>query len=260
MSAAVELLSAPDTGIACEIHASPNFGERRRGLVPSMLVLHYTGMPSASRAIDWLSRPESGVSCHYVIDEAGRVTQLVAERHRAWHAGVAVWAGESDVNSASIGIEIQNPGHADGYHVFPRAQMRAVRDLAADIVARHAIPPERVLAHSDVAPLRKIDPGEKFDWRWLAHAGIGHWVPAVPIRADDPGCDDPATIAQMSSMLDAYGYGVGVDGACGPELATVVRAFQRHFRPLRVDGRIDRSTLLTMERLLLALSKGAVKH
>ncbi|MEQ1611950.1 MAG: N-acetylmuramoyl-L-alanine amidase [Hyphomicrobiaceae bacterium] len=242
------------------MHSSPNVGERRAGFAPTMLILHYTGMPSAAKAIDWLARPESKVSCHYVIDVTGRITQMVPERMRAWHAGVAHWAGESDINSASVGIEIQNPGHEDGYHAFPRAQMRAVRDLALDITMRNDIAPERVLAHSDVAPLRKIDPGEKFDWRWMAHAGVGHWVPAVPRRAHERACDDPGMSEAMRSMLVAYGYGVGVDGASGQDLATVVRAFQRHFRPTCVDGIVDRSTLATLERLLDALAKGAILH
>jgi N-acetylmuramoyl-L-alanine amidase len=250
----------PDSRLVGEVHASPNVGERRGGLAANILVMHYTGMASAAKAIDWLSRPESKVSSHYVIDEAGRITQMVPERLRAWHAGVAHWCGESDINSASIGIEIQNPGHEDGYHPFPRAQMRAVRDLALDITARHQIAPERVLAHSDVAPMRKIDPGEKFDWRWLALAGVGHWVPAAPMRGDAPVVEDAGMIDWTRSMLAEYGYGVGVDGASGPDLATVVRAFQRHFRPARVDGVVDRSTLATLERLLDALDKGADLH
>lgn len=260
MTAPMATRFEPDSRLVGNVHASPNVGERRGRLGPRILIMHYTGMASAAKAIDWLSRPESKVSCHYVIDEAGRITQMVPERLRAWHAGVAHWAGETDVNSASIGIEIQNPGHEDGYHPFPRAQMRAVRDLALDIVARHTIAPERVLAHSDVAPLRKIDPGEKFDWRWLALAGVGHWVPAVPMRGEIPAIEDAGMLAAMRSMLVAYGYGVGVDGASGPDLATVVRAFQRHFRPARVDGVVDRSTLATLEHLLDALAKGAVLH
>ena len=250
----------PDSSVTGSIHPSPNVSERRGGMVPSILVMHYTGMPSAAKAIDWLARPESKVSCHYVIDEHGHVTQMVPERLRAWHAGVSYWAGERDINSASIGIEIQNPGHEDGYHPFPRTQMRAVRDLAADIAARWAIPPERVLAHSDVAPLRKIDPGEKFDWRWLAQAGVGLWVAPTPRRSDDCGGSDEAMVDAARSMLGAFGYGVDVDGAAGADLAPVVRAFQRHFRPERVDGIVDRSTLGTLERLLSALIKRNTLH
>jgi N-acetylmuramoyl-L-alanine amidase len=253
---------APDSQLVGAVHASPNRGIRNRGLTPSILVMHYTGMASAAKAIDWLARPEAQVSCHYVIDVDGRITQMVPEALRAWHAGLSFWAGETDVNSASIGIEIQNPGHADGYHPFPRAQMRAVRDLARDIATRHGIAPERVLGHSDIAPLRKIDPGEKFDWRWLAHAGVGHWVPPAAIAAEaaQPSAADPALDGAARSMLAAYGYGVGVPGVSGPDLAPVVAAFQRHFRPRRVDGIVDRSTIATLERLLDALATGAVLH
>jgi N-acetylmuramoyl-L-alanine amidase len=255
-----DALFEPDSRIVAEVYPAANRGERSSGLTPTILLLHYTGMASAAKAIDWLARPESKVSCHYVIAEDGRITQMVPERLRAWHAGVSFWAGESDINSASIGIEIQNPGHEDGYHAFPREQMRAVRDLALDIVGRHSIASERILAHSDVAPLRKIDPGEKFDWRWLARAGVGHWVPPAPRRADGGAANDPGMIAAARSLLTAYGYGVGVPGASGPDLATVVRAFQRHFRPRHVDGIVDRSTLDTLERLLNALATDALLH
>ncbi len=248
----------PDSRLVADLVASPNRGSRNRGLRPSLLILHYTGMASAAKAIDWLARPESKVSCHYVIDVDGRITQMVREIDRAWHAGVSYWAGECDINSASIGIEIQNPGHADGYHAFPRSQMRAVRDLAGDIAGRHTIAPEHILAHSDVAPLRKIDPGEKFDWRWLAHEGVGHWVPPVPVRAADAALEGATASNAARAMLTAYGYGVGIAGASGPEFATVIAAFQRHFRPARVDGVLDHSTLATLEHLLNALARGVV--
>jgi N-acetylmuramoyl-L-alanine amidase len=248
----------PDSRLVADVHAAANVGPRKNGVRPTILIMHYTGMASAPKAIDWLARAESKVSCHYVIDTDGRVTQLVPEALRAWHAGVAYWAGILDVNSASIGIEIQNPGHEDGYHPFPRPQMRAVRDLALDIQQRNDVAPERILAHSDVAPLRKIDPGEKFDWRWLAAAGVGHWVQPISIRRENRSSADHQRDVQASSMLAAYGYGVGVPGASGPDLAPVVRAFQRHFRPQLVDGVVDHSTLLTLERLLNGLARGAV--
>ena len=143
--------------------------------------MHYTGVTTAAKAIDWLSRAESKVSAHYVIDDEGRITQLVAEAMRAWHAGLAAWAGESDINSASIGIEVHNPGHELGYPDFPQPQLAVVEALCRDIIARHSIRPERVLAHSDVAPTRKKDPGEKFPWARLARAGIGHWVAPEPV-------------------------------------------------------------------------------
>jgi N-acetylmuramoyl-L-alanine amidase len=208
------------------------------------------------RAIHWLTCTESRVSCHYGIDADGRITQMVAEERRAWHAGDSVWAGETDINSASIGIEIHNPGHELGYPDFPEAQMRAVERLCLDIVARNGIRPERVLAHSDVAPARKKDPGEKFPWDRLARAGIGLWVRSEPVDAADCGLGIGAAgpgVAQVQAALRRYGYGIEATGELDATTAYVVAAFQRHFRPQRVDGRIDRSTIATLDRLLAAL-------
>ena len=252
------MIDAPDTPLACTLHPSPNFEARRAGMRPSILLLHYTGMKDANLAIDWLSRPEAKVSCHYVIDEAGRITQMVAEELRAWHAGESHWAGESDINSASIGIEIHNPGHEMGYPDFPAAQVAAVIALGRDIIERHRIRPERVLAHSDVAPHRKIDPGEKFPWDRLAASGVGHWVPPAPLDVVALNeADDPAAIASTLARLRDYGYGVEPRGGMDARATVVVAAFQRHFRPARVDGRIDRSTIVTLERLCAALSPAA---
>jgi N-acetylmuramoyl-L-alanine amidase len=257
------LIVKADSGLVHELCPACNFEPRRLGLGPSILLLHYTGVASAATAIDWLSRPDSGVSCHYVIDEMGRITQMVAEQARAWHAGEASWAGETDINSASIGVEIQNPGHALGYPDFPEPQFAAVAALAQDILARHPIRPERVLAHSDVAPRRKIDPGEKFPWARLAAAGVGHWVEPVPIDdgelgiglgAGDPRC------RKLQTLLGDYGYAVEPTGRLDSDTEFVVKAFQRHFRPARVDGRIDRSTLATLERLTAALPAARPQH
>jgi N-acetylmuramoyl-L-alanine amidase len=226
---------------------------------PSILLLHYTGVESAAKAIDWLTRAESKVSCHYAIDEAGRITQMVAEEMRAWHAGEAIWAGESDINSASIGIEIHNPGHEMGYPDFPEVQLAAVEALCRDIIARHAIRAERVLAHSDVAPTRKKDPGEKFPWARLARAGIGHWVTPQPVIAAEPGLAIGVVgplVADVQMLLASYGYGIEATGVVDGKTEFVVTAFQRHFRPERVDGRIDQSTITTLERLIAALPKG----
>jgi len=224
--------------------------------------LHYTGVASAAKAIDWLSRPESKVSAHYVVDEAGHITQLVAEQMRAWHAGLGAWAGESDINSLSIGIEIHNPGHELGYPDFPEPQLGAVEALCRDIIARHGIRAERVLAHSDVAPIRKKDPGEKFPWARLAQAGIGHWVAPEPVAGADPGIARDAAgplVAAVQTLLARYGYGIEATGGFDPKTEFVVTAFQRHFRPERVDGRIDQSTVTTLERLMAALPKGALE-
>ena len=248
----------PDTALVGASRPSPNFEPRRGGVRPSILLLHYTGVASAGEAIDWLSRAESKVSAHYVVDEAGFITQLVAEEMRAWHAGLAVWAGESDINSASIGIEIQNSGHELGYPDFALSQLGAVEALSRDIIARHGLRPERVLAHSDVAPTRKKDPGEKFPWGRLARAGIGHWVAPEPVNRADPGIARDAAgplVADVQSLLASYGYGVEPTGGFDPKTEFVVTAFQRHFRPERVDGRIDQSTITTLERLIAALPK-----
>ena len=249
-------MGKPDTALVAAVRPSPNCGPRRGEARPSILLLHYTGVASAATAIDWLSRAESKVSAHYVVDEAGQVTQLVAEEMRAWHAGLGTWAGESDVNSVSIGIEIHNPGHEQGYPDFPEPQLSAVEALCRDIIARHGIRPERVLAHSDVAPTRKKDPGEKFPWARLARAGIGHWVAPEPLSLADPGIARDAAgplVAAVQSLLASYGYGIEATGGFDPKTEFVVTAFQRHFRPERVDGRIDQSTVATLERLIAAL-------
>ena len=160
---------------------SPNFGERKDGRRPDMIVLHYTGMLDAAAALDRLRTPASQVSSHYFVFEDGRVIQMVQESKRAWHAGVALWAGETDINSCSIGIEIANPGHEFGYRDFPKRQIAAVTALCRGILTRNTIPSARVLGHSDVAPARKQDPGEKFPWRILHDSGVGHWVKPAKI-------------------------------------------------------------------------------
>ena len=235
--------------------AAANFGERRDGRRPDMLLLHYTGMESAERALIWLTTEESQVSCHYLVDEAGEITQMVDEEARAWHAGRGAWRGETDINSCSIGIEIHNQGHNGIYTDFPEAQMAAVAALAGDIVTRHGIAGERVLAHSDVAPGRKQDPGEKFDWGRLHAAGIGHWVAPAAVgggtflQAGDEG--DPVTALQ--SLFKVYGYGIEVTGSYDQLTQDVVEAFQRHFRPERVDGIADASTVTTLKALIDSL-------
>ncbi len=250
---------APDSPLATLWCPSPNREVRAGGSIPDMLVLHYTGMETAEAALDWLTRQESKVSCHYLVDEEGRVAQLVPEAERAWHAGQSAWAGETDLNSCSIGIEIHNPGHDFDYSDFPEAQMQAVEALCLDIFGRQAISPERVLGHSDIAPGRKRDPGEKFDWARLARAGIGLWVEPAPL-GDDIGLgagDENEEVAELQRQLAAYGYGVELTTTYGRGLEQVVEAFQRHFRPSRIDGRADASTRETLARLLAARAKPA---
>lgn len=183
---------------------------------------------------------------------------MVPEAMRAWHAGVSHWKGETDLNSWSIGIEIQNPGHELGYPDFPSSQMTSVVALSKDIVARNDIPAEHVLAHSDVAPLRKIDPGEKFDWPDLAAHGVGHWVPPVTLHEEDQGIGPGATatvVGEFQSLMQRYGYGCPQSGELDNETEKYITAFQRHFRPGRVDGRLDRSTMRTLQNLIDALPK-----
>lgn len=231
---------------------SPNFGPRADGVAIDILLLHYTGMPSAEAARDWLCDPVSKVSCHYFVHEDGSVLRLVDEGHRAWHAGVGTWQGRADINSRSIGIEIANPGHDHGYSDFPDIQMVAVEALCVDILSRHAIAARNVLAHSDTAPGRKIDPGEKFDWARLHAAGIGHWAEPVPITDGPvlrPGDEGPE-IEDLQARLRSYGYGIDIAGVYDRWMRTVVTAFQRHFRPARVDGVADASTRDTLARLL----------
>jgi len=237
--------------VVAEVLPSLNFGERKDGRRPDMLLLHYTGTPNAAGALEHLRSPTSQVSAHYFVFEDGRVIQLVQEGKRAWHAGIAVWSGESDINSCSIGIEIANPGHEFGYRDFPKRQIAAVTALCRGILTRNAIPPERVLGHSDVAPGRKQDPGEKFPWRTLYESGVGNWVRPAKIL-DGPLLalgDRGDGVTAMQRLLAEYGYGVAINGNYDSAMHEVVTAFQRHFRPERVDGVIDTSTRNTLQEL-----------
>ncbi len=247
----------PDCPVVSSVVPSANFGERRNGTRPDMLILHYTGMPSCEDAIRCLASPQSGVSCHYVVDEDGAVTQMVPELYRAWHAGISHWQGIEDINSCSVGIEIHNPGHDGGYPDFPDAQMASVEALCLDIIDRHGIAASRVLAHSDIAPRRKIDPGEKFDWARLALAGVGHWVQPAEIADGDllDLGDGGESVLCLQKDLQTYGYGIDATAAFDEHTKIVVSAFQRHFRPALVDGRADRSTVETLAALLEALTR-----
>lgn len=238
-----------------DVRVSPNFGPRLGSGRPDMIIVHYTGMQTGLAAEEWLCSPESQVSSHYLIHEDGRVVQMVREGDRAWHAGKSSWLGVTDINSCSIGIEIVNPGHEFGYCDFPARQMDSVISLCRDITRRHLVPSERLLAHSDVAPGRKIDPGEKFDWALLAEAGLGHFVAPLPIVNGDSLClDDSGDEVQcFQSMLSLYGYGVEISGCYDERTKVVTSAFQRHFRPLLVDGVADPSTRETLQRLVQSL-------
>jgi N-acetylmuramoyl-L-alanine amidase len=234
---------------------SPNHNARTRAI--DMIVLHYTD-ESAEDALAHLcdGAAAAKVSSHYLVHEDGRVDQLVPEARRAWHAGVSSWEGERDNNSRSIGIEIVNLGHDHGYPDFPDKQIDAVIALCRDIIARHSVRADHVLAHSDIAPARKQDPGEKFPWARLAAAGVGLWVEPAPIvdGAELARGAEGGRVNALQTALAQYGYGVKATGRYDAATETVVTAFQRHFRPARVDGIADTSTLATLRHLLTASS------
>jgi N-acetylmuramoyl-L-alanine amidase len=242
---------APDHAGA-KVRPSPNCGPRRDGLKPSLIVLHYTGMDSARAAEDWLCDPRSEVSAHYLVHEDGSIVQMVRESERAWHAGASCWWGQGDVNSRSIGIEIANPGHAGGLPPFPDAQIEAVIELCRGIMARHAIGPEGVVGHSDVAPGRKADPGERFPWRRLVECGICIGVEPVPLGSGQVLAegDHGPDVARLQERLAACGYCLPDHGRYEERTRLVVEAFQRRHRPELVDGRADFSTRETLDRLV----------
>jgi N-acetylmuramoyl-L-alanine amidase len=225
----------------CVAAPSPNFDDRPANMPVDILLMHYTGMETGEAAVARLTDPEARVSSHYTVDEDGTIYAHVPEAKRAWHAGLSYWAGARDINARSIGIEIVNPGHEFGYRSFPDNQIEAVIALSLDILSRHAVPPERVLGHSDVAPARKTDPGELFPWRKLALAGVGLWPEKRQGRLDIPFTDG----------LRAFGYGLAPDIEVRDE--TVIEAFQRHWRPSRIDGVPDAECEAILASLLRAI-------
>ena len=244
---------------------SPNFNERTAP--PDLCLLHYTGMRTAKAALDRMCERSAEVSAHYCVDEAGQVYRLVAEERRAWHAGVSFWKGETDLNGRSIGIEIVNPGHEFGYSDFPAAQIDAVIGLLDDIRSRWDIAQSRILGHSDVAPERKIDPGEKFPWKTLAQHGHGLWPEAFdqiepereaamgpPLGTGDSG---PGVFA-LQAALGKLGYNILPGGPYDAETATIVGAFQRHWHPEAIgtasEGLADARTRIRLMALLRHIS------
>ena len=223
---------------------SPNWDER--ALPVTMAVLHYTGMRTGAEAIERLCDPQAKVSAHYVIEEDGTVIRLVPEDKRAWHAGRSYWRGVTDVNSASVGIEIVNPGHEFGYRPFTDAQMDALCPLLADIVKRHDIPRANVVGHSDIAPARKQDPGELFDWDLLGRLKLALPVPKprISLIYDNPGA--------FFLGLERFGYDI-------TDEAAAVRAFQRRFRPRRIDGEVDGEIGALLFELLLERDLGRAR-
>lgn len=243
--------------------ASPNFNDRKHPV--DMLVLHYTGMETGEAALSRMCDPAAEVSAHYMIWENGRTTQLVSEDKRAWHAGVSIWQGDTDLNSRSVGIEIVNGGHdvpmTDGtLPPYPDAQIEALIALCTGILSRHTIPASRIVAHSDIAPARKTDPGEHFPWARLAAAGIGLWPSSGIISLDEsslmPGDNGPA-VSDLQNMLCAIGYGVEETGHFDETTRLVISAFQRRYVPDRITGAADP---VTLERVAIVygLCAGAV--
>lgn len=222
---------------------SPNQDERPSGTPIDMIVLHYTGLPTAEAALARLRDPAAGVSAHYLVEEDGGVWRLVDERRPAWHAGVSHWRGISGLNSRSIGVEVVNPGHDWGYRPFPALQMAAVCDLCLEILSRHRIPARNIVGHSDIAPERKQDPGELFDWEGLAQNGVGLWPAGVPDLGTSGVVHDAASLRDVRAALATIGYRVAAEGALDPALAAVLRAFQRHWRPEAVTAQADAGTL-----------------
>jgi N-acetylmuramoyl-L-alanine amidase len=250
-------MDAPDSPCASNFIPSPNH-EPRPARDVDIILLHYTGMASAAAALARLCDPDAKVSSHYFVDEDGVITQLVAESRRAYHAGVASWQGTTDINSRSIGIEIVNGGHDFGCPEFPARQIDSVIRLCKDIQTRWPIPPANVLAHSDVAPSRKQDPGEKFPWAVLHAARVGLWVEPEPISdgASLKAGDSGNAVGKLQTSLRSFGYGIHVTNIFDETTRDVVIAFQRHFRPQLVDGVADASILETLGRLLDARRAG----
>ncbi len=227
---------------------SPNFEPRPRGVAIDMLIIHYTGMENAVSALAHMRDPKARVSAHFVIDEDGTIYRMVAENKRAWHAGTASWGGETNINDRSIGIELVNPGTEFGYRHFPEPQMLTLERLAGDLLERHAIPARNVLGHSDVAPARKQDPGELFDWARLAAAGIGLW----PATHQPKKTDNSPDILEAQKLLKSFGYDISANGEEDEHTRLVITAFQSHFHPSGVRGKMDAGTFAVLRAVAAA--------
>jgi N-acetylmuramoyl-L-alanine amidase len=238
------------TRLEIEDRLSPNHDLRGDPPRIDMLVLHYTGMTSADAALERLCDPAARVSAHYIVEEDGRIWRLVPEHRCAFHAGRSCWEGEPNLNAVSIGIEIVNPGHEWGYRQFPEAQMASVEQLCREVIARHPIPPHRVVGHSDIAPDRKSDPGELFDWPRLARAGIGIWATAA--------ASPPAGEVDHSRALQDL-LAIGYCATRASQTAALI-AFQRRFRPDRYDGRLDLETAARLDEVRAAFDRSRAIH
>lgn len=234
---------------------TPSPNHDRRTLPVDMLLLHYTGMKTGREALERMCDPQMAVSAHYMVEEDGRIFQLVEETRRAYHAGVSIWRGQTDTNSRSIGIEIVNPGHEWGYRAFPEPQIKAVIDLSQQILSRHSIPARHVIGHSDVAPERKTDPGELFPWDLLAENSVGIAPPVIKseghLLTSVDGENEVSEQAQI--LLSRIGYAVPITGQWDHLSRTSMTAFQRHFYPHRLDGLVDEAGLKALEKVIEAM-------
>jgi len=237
------------------VRPSPNFGPRKDVSKPQFIILHYTGMETGEAAETLLLSAHSQVSAHYVVREDGTVVQMVSEKKRAWHAGESRWQNITDMNSHSIGIEVVNCGEFKNFPKFPEVQIAALVALCSDIIARYDIAARCVLGHSDIAPERKTDPGQSFPWQTLYQNGIGHWVTPTPIMGGPfmARGDSGMPVEAYQSMLAVYGYNLPLTTVYDAQTEWVTKAFQRHFRPEKIDGVADFSTVDTLHRLLASL-------
>lgn len=237
------------------VRPSPNFGPRKDVSKPQFIILHYTGMENGEAAETMLLSENSQVSAHYVVREDGTVVQMVSETMRAWHAGESQWQSITDINSHSIGIEIVNCGDLKNFPEFPQAQIAALIELCKDIIGRYDIAARNVLGHSDIAPQRKTDPGQSFPWQTLFQNGIGHWIAPTPIMGGPSITRGQSgmPVEAYQSMLAVYGYHLQLTAIYDAQTEWVTKAFQRHFRPQKIDGVADFSTIDTLHRLLASL-------
>lgn len=251
----------PDSSVVSDVIPAANYGERRNDRSPDMIILHYTGMKDAEAAVRRLTVAGTEVSAHYIVHTDGRIVQCVPEKLRAWHAGASSWSGDTDINSCSIGVEIVNGGHDHGLPDYPLRQIAAIIALCKGIIIRRNVQPHRILGHSDIAPGRKQDPGEKFPWQLLADSGVGLYVRPAPL-VDGPGLEIGTTgeeVKVLQESLRDFGYGIGVSGHFDSPTREVVMAFQRHFRPARVNGIADLSTIATLRALIESRPDGQPK-
>jgi len=234
-------------------YLSPNYAERLPGSFIEYLILHYTAC-DLEMSLKILTNKDSThpVSAHYVIDEAGCIYKLVEETHQAWHAGVSWWKKREKLNTWSIGIELVNPGHGPNYTPFPAAQMESLLELSSQIIARHQIPPHHVLGHSDIAPGRKVDPGEFFNWEWLAQNGVGVYP---PLRVASERDGEMLDVLAIQRLLQDIGYHIPLLGTLDTYTLNVIKAFQMHFMPESIDGHITKALGIRLNQVKQAHSR-----